>query len=135
MPSSTLIFDADLEVKADGAVTSSTNHSILDLGPGLFEGELVIDVSAIETGTGDETYDLTLDGSNDSGHASGVSQLCTKFLGNAQGNMDQATGTGRFVVPFKNEENGTIFRYVRLASVVAGTITTGITFHAWIAKH
>ena len=50
--------------------------------------------------------------------------------------MDAAlSAAGRYVIPFRNEEGGTLYRYVRLSIVVAGTIdTTGITLSAFIAK-
>jgi len=56
---SQIAFDADLELKAAGLVASTTTEStIVDLGAGLVDGFLVLDVSAIETATGDEKYTM-----------------------------------------------------------------------------
>jgi hypothetical protein len=38
------------------------------------------------------------------------------------------------VIPFRNEEGGTIFRYIRLSTLVAGTIASGINFTAFVGK-
>ena len=132
----TLNYDNDLLLKSAGLVAATANGStIIDLGPGLFEGELVIDVSAVEVANGDEIYDISLEGGNAAALDSGSVQLVTKSLGNAKAPRDAATSTGRFVVPFRNEENGTTYRYARIQTTVAGTVATGINFSAWIAKH
>jgi hypothetical protein len=55
-------------------------------------------------------------------------------MGNATAPADADTGTGRFAVPFRNEQNGTLYPYVRIYTEVAGTIATGINFSAFIAK-
>ena len=44
-------------------------------------------------------------------------------------NADNATG--RYIVPFTNEFNGTNFRYLRLYTIVTGTIATGINYKAY----
>jgi hypothetical protein len=116
-------------------IATATQSTIVDLGAGLVEGYLVLDVSAVEVATGNEKYTFHLEGSNVAAMSSGSVSLAAQFHGNLTDPMDAATGTGRFVVPFRNEQNGTIYRYVRLYTLVAGTIdTTGITLSAFIAK-
>lgn len=128
-------YDNALSLKAAGLVASTTTEStIVDLGEGLVDGFLVLDVSAVEVATGDEKYTIHLEGSNVSGMGSGSVSLAATFHGNLTAPMDAATGTGRFVVPFRNEQNGTTYRYVRLYTLVAGTIATGINFSAFMAK-
>lgn len=126
-------FDGDLELKAAGALTTSTDGDILDLGAGLVDGYLVLDVTAIETGSGNEIYTISLEGSNVAAMTSGSVCLAKKVFGNLVVPMDAAlSAAGRYVVPFRNEENGTTFRYVRLSTLIAGTISTGISFSAFI---
>lgn len=128
-------YDDALELKAAGLVASTTTEStILDLGAGLVDGYLVLDVSACEVATGNEKYTIHLEGSNVAAMSSGSVSLAATFLGCATDPMDAVTGTGRFVVPFRNEQNGTVYRYVRIYTLVAGTIATGINFSAFIAK-
>ena len=127
--------DTDLVLKAAGLVASSADGSILDIGAGLVDGDIVIDMSACEIATGDEIYTISLEMSNVAAMTSGSSCAAKKVFGNLVVPMDAAlSAAGRYVVPFRNEEAGTVFRYVRLSTVVAGTIATGINFAAFIAK-
>lgn len=126
-------FDGDLELKAAGALTTSTDGDILDLGAGLVDGYLVFDVTAVEVATGNEIYTISLEGSNVAAMTSGSVCLAKKVFGNLVVPMDAAlSAAGRYVVPFRNEEGGTTFRYVRLSTLIAGTISTGISFAAFI---
>ena len=127
-------YDNALLLKAAGLVAATTTESIiLDLGDGMADADLVIDVSAIEVATGDEKYTIHLEGSNVAGMASGSVTLANIPMGNLTAPADSATGVGRFIVPFRNEQNGVLYRYVRLYTFVAGTIATGINFSAFIA--
>jgi len=126
-------YDAALELKAAGALTSSTDSTILDLGDGFVEGDIVFDVTAVETGTGNEIFTISLEGSNVAAMSSGSVCLAKKVFGNLVVPMDAAlSAAGRYVLPFRNEEGGTIYRYVRLSTLIAGTISTGISFSAFI---
>jgi hypothetical protein len=121
-------FDAALLLKDTGAVTASGNATVsavakvLDLGAARVDARAIFDVSAIDTSSTDEAYTLQIQGSNSSTFASSVVALASKQLGAATptGNT-AATGTGRYELPFSNEENGTTYRYLRLRYVIAGT--------------
>lgn len=128
-------YDDALSLKDAGLVASTTTEStILDIGAGIVDGYLILDVSAIETASGDEKYTIHLEGSNVAAMTSGSVTLCNIPLGNATAPADAATSTGRFVVPFRNEQNGTLYRYVRIYTLISGTIATGINFAAFLAK-
>lgn len=127
-------YDGDLELKAAGALTTSTNGDILDLGTGLIDGYVVLDVSAVEIGSGNEIFTISLEGSNVAAMSSGSVCLAKKVFGNLVVPMDAAlSAAGRYVIPFRNEEGGTLYRYVRLSTLIAGSISTGISFSAFIA--
>ena len=127
-------YDGDLELKAAGALTTSTDGNILDLGAGLVDGYVVLDVSAVEIGSGDEIFTISLEGSNVANMSSGSVCLAKKVFGNLVVPMDAAlSAAGRYVIPFRNEEGGTLYRYVRLSTLIAGSISTGISFSAFIA--
>ena len=127
-------YDGDLELKAAGLVAASADGAILDLGAGLVDGYLVFDVSAVEVASGDEIYTISLEGSTVAAMTSTSVCLAKKVFGNLVVPMDAAlSAAGRYVVPFRNEENGTIYRYVRLSTLVAGAIATGINFACFIA--
>lgn len=134
---SQVTYDAALSLKAAGLVASTTTEStILNLGPGLVEGYLVLDVSAVEVASTDEIYLICLEGSNVAAMSSGSVCLAQIEMGNATAPADADTGTGRFLVPFRNEQNGTLYSYVRIYTEVAGNIAGGggINFAAFIAK-
>jgi hypothetical protein len=128
-------FDGSLELRASAAITSSADGTILDVGDGCVDGFLVIDMSACEIATGNEIYTVSLEASNVAAMTSGSVCIAKKVFGNLVVPMDGALSTaGRYVVPFRNEEGGTTYRYVRLSVLIAGSISTGITFGAFIAK-
>lgn len=133
-------YDAALLLKAAALVASSANGTLtVDLGSGFVCGDMVIDVTAIEVDSNDESYQIILEGSPDAAFTAGtLATLAQIVVGEAtasamapQGFND---GVGRFVVPFRNERNGTLYRYTRVRTVVAGTIATGINYSAFIAK-
>jgi hypothetical protein len=128
-------YDDALELKAAGLVDASADGDIVDLGEGLVDGFLVIDMSACEIATGDEIYTVSLEGSNVAAMTSGSVCLAKKVFGNLVVPMDAAlSADGRYVIPFRNEDGGTTYRYVRLSTLVAGDVATGINFSAFIAK-
>lgn len=128
-------YDDSLVLKDAGLVaTTTTETTILDLGPGIVDGFLVLDVSAVEVADGSEIYLVCLEGSNVAAMTSGSVTLAQVEMGNSTAPADADTGTGRFAIPFRNEQNGTVYRYVRLYTEVAGTVATGINYAAFLAK-
>ncbi len=132
-------FDAALIIRPAGAAITATetNATILDLGNGLIDGYLVLDVTALDTVTGDESYEVMLEVSPDAafGTAANIRVAAEMKIGGATGAAPNgaADTIGRFVIPFRNERNGTTYRYARLYTVIAGT-TPSITFSAFLAK-
>lgn len=131
------IYDDALELKAAADVTTTAAGSlVVDLGDGYFDGFLVIDVTALEVASTDEKYTIVLEGSNVAALASGsVVLAAAPMMGNSVAPADADTAVGRFAVPVTNEQNGELYRYVRVHTTVAGTIdTTGINYSAFLAK-
>ncbi len=136
-------YDNDLLLKAAGLVAASADGSlILDVGTGLVDADLILDVTAMEVASNDESYTVVLEGSPDAafGTATNITPLALIVMGDrlstagalqAQGADDTV---GRYCVPCRNERNGTTYRYLRIRTVVAGTVATGINFTAWLAK-
>lgn len=130
-----LLKDAGL-VAASAAATVAGAAKVIDVGAARIEGTVVIDASAIEIGTGNEVFDIILQGSNSASFASTVENLCQKQLGAASSGLDggaQDSTTGRYELPFTNEADDVTYRYLRLFTKVAGTIATGINYKAFIA--
>ena len=127
-------YDNALLLKAAGLIAATANGSIiLDLGAGFVDADVVIDLSACEIASGDEIYTVSVEGSTAADMASGSVCLARKAFGNLVVPMDAAlSAAGRYVLCFRNEENGTLYRYVRIHTTVAGTIATGINYSAFI---
>lgn len=138
----TFPYDNDLLLKDAGLVAASAaanvggSPKILDIGAARMEGTVVIDVSAIEIASGDEVYDIIVQGSNSASFASTVENLCQKQVGAASTGLDggaQNSVVGRYELPFTNEQANITYRYLRLFTKVAGSIATGINYRAFVA--
>ena len=129
-----ILKDAGL-VAADAAGQVDSVDKIVNLGAGLVEGHLVIDVTAIEIASDDEKYAIKLQGSSSATFADTIEDLAILELGAAEViGGDQDSTTGRYIVPFRTEKNGTTYQYVRVYTDVGGTIATGVNFSAYMGK-
>lgn len=140
-------FDALLEmhdgaaaITADGAGQVDSAAKVLDLGGAhTVNGQMIVDVSAFDTTTGDEVCSLKLQGSNTAAFGgTDIVDLATLSLGDATqlpGAADETTGL--FEVPFVNRKSlaGTMttFRYLRVYFDVGGT-SPSITCTAYLTK-
>lgn len=136
MIDSTLIMkDAGL-VAASAAATVGGEAMVANVGTSLVKADMVFDVSAIEIASGDELYVLGIEGSDTEDFSTGspvIEELAVLHLGShlvLSGNQD--TQPGRYILPFRNEKNGTVFPYLRVYTTVAGTVATGINYTAHI---
>lgn len=137
----TKIFDTLLELKDAGLVASSaaaevdSSARVVTLGSGKLNGELILDVTAVEVASGDELYTVIAEFSDSSDFSSGVVPGVMQYLGDAAaipGGGDTDMGVGRYAIPFTNVIGGTHYKYMRLYTVVAGTIATGLNYSAFI---
>jgi hypothetical protein len=136
------IFDAATEMKDAGLVASSAAaqvdaaDKILDFGGAVMtEGDLVIDITAIEVASGDEKYEIEWQLSSSATFASAVNTASVIKVGDSSVTGSSAdTGVGRYVRGVSNEFGGTVFRYARLYTRIAGTIATGINYTAFLTK-
>lgn len=134
-------FDAELEFKDAGLVAASAAATVdsaakyVDIGLGLFKGCMIIDVTALEIASNDEIYDIVIQGSNTTAFtAAATVELAALNLSAKEvkrTDTDKDDGTGRFKIYFDNENDGTYYQYIRIYTVVAGTIATGINYSAF----
>lgn len=136
-----LIFDAETELKdaylvaASAAAQVDSADKIIDMGQGVWRAELQVDVSAIEIASNDERYDIIAQLSSKSDFADTIVAAAQLQLGaNEVLNGDQDSLIGRYKLIFDNEYNGTYYRHLRLYTLVAGTIATGINYTAFASK-
>lgn len=109
-------------VTADGAATVAGQPRFIDVGDAVFEGRAVIDASAIDLVTGDETYRVIVQGSATSNFAA-PKELASRVL----------TSNGRTEIPFSNEDAGVTYRYLRAFLDTGGT-TPSVNPTIFIAK-
>lgn len=130
-----LMKDAGL-VAASAAATVGGAAKVRDVGANTRVDEvLVIDVSAIEIASANEEYDIIVQGSNSASFASGIENLAQYNMGSTsvrQGGAQDST-TGRYELPYTNYQDDTTYRYLRVYTVVAGSIASGINYTAFSA--
>lgn len=115
---------------------------VIDLGDGVVEGYMIVDIDAIDvTSAADLLYPILLQASNVAAFATagvirdiarldlGAGEVLTNATATAG---DQGAVGDRYVVPFRNVINGTVYRYVRVYDNQSGTGDT-ITYQAWLS--
>ncbi|OQY16380.1 MAG: hypothetical protein B6I36_10315, partial [Desulfobacteraceae bacterium 4572_35.1] len=139
-------FDTDLEMKDAGLVAASaaaqvdSAAKVLDVGSARVTGTLVVDVSAIEIASNDERYEIYVEGANEEAMDTTLVPLASiqlgalEVLGAGSSHFLVDSTTGRYEVPFTNVRGGVVYQYIRVYTVVEGTIATGINFTAYIGK-
>lgn len=133
------VSDSGLSLKAAGLIAADTlGSTIVNLGDWAVRGDLVIDWTALEIASGDETYRIKIQGSSSATFASDVVELGSIILGDGsaigQGGDVDDPATGSTSLPFTNVRNGLVYQYARYAIDVTGTIATGINFTARISN-
>jgi hypothetical protein len=131
--STQLLKDAGL-VATSAAAQVGGSAKRLEVGQGFYKGVLVIDVTAIEIASDNELYTITVQGSDSATFASGIENLASLSLGATEVRPGAAidSTTGRYELPFTNEQNGQSYAYIRVFTTVAGTIATGINYTALV---
>lgn len=128
---SLLLKDAGL-VAADAAATVSSSARVLDLGAGRIDGRVIADVTAIEVADGNERFLVKCQFSASATFASGIVGGTILEFGDSSVTKNSADSTvGRYELPFTNEVNGVVYRYMRLWTEVDGTVGTGINYSAF----
>lgn len=98
-------------VTASGPATVAGQPRVVDVGDAQFPAVMVVDTSAIDSGTGDEAYRVALEGSNVIGFGSGVVELASVPI----------TAAGRVEIPVSNNRGGVNYRYLRAVQTLGGT--------------
>lgn len=97
---------------------------IRDLGTGLFEADMIIDVSALDVADGDELVIAGFQVSSSSTFASDIYEVAAIKLGDAAvlpGDTDMTTG--RYILGVNNEiASGVCKRYGRVYFTISGTV-------------
>ena len=135
----TYILDESTKLKDAGAVAASAAaqvdaaDQILNVGTGKIKAVVVIDATAVEVDSGDELYTIIAEFSNTDDFSGDVAVGAMQYLGDASaipggGNIDLVEG--RYALHVTNVINDVHYEYMRLYTVVEGTIATGIDYVA-----
>lgn len=139
--------DGSTQLKDAGLVAATAVTQVggadvtIDLGAAKFcKGKILVDVTACEVASTDEAYKIQLQGSTTSNFSTAY-QLAVTLLGDSSttGNAVDTAPVGRHVIYFDNIAHTSAttdepipVRYLRLRTVVAGTVATGINYVAWM---
>lgn len=148
----TYSFDANLQFSdglaaqtASGFLQSGGANGILDFGgnqssspkqQARIDAVAVLDVTAIDISSGNETYKIIVIGSNDPNFASGTGQMLGEIelgKGASLDGFDMLDSvTGRYELLFCTQQGGTIYENVGFYLVAGGT-TPSITVVGFVA--
>ena len=129
-------FDA-LTVFEEALTTAVTANlaNILTVGDGRIDAIAVLDITALDIVTTDETYNVYIQGSSSATFASDIENLAAYDLADTasrDGGADVTSLIGRHEIHFSNSMNGVEYKYIRARIVIAGT-TPSITLTAWVS--
>jgi hypothetical protein len=149
IPQFTLPVDANMQFASAQTLTATgfvnNSNAVLDLQPGRFMGMLALDITALDITSGNETYQLSLLGSNDNTFGNGnvdllafhdfaaapAGRIIPTLLAASPTIPDAGRAGSLIAIPFTNIMQGFIYRYLKLDAVLAGT-TPSITLSAWV---
>lgn len=135
MDAATQLKDPGAALTATGAGTVGGAARVVNLGPGYLEGVFVVDISALDVTSADETYDIRLQVSSDPTFATDVT-IAARVVGGASSVTagQDVMGVGRMSRLFNNVgEDGAPKAYARVYAVIGGT-TPSLTYAAMITQ-
>ncbi len=132
-------FDSDLQLKDAGSISASAAaqvggvDKILDLGAGRVDGVIVIDAASGDVAAGDEAT-IMAQVSASSTFGSGIFVAGSLIFGDVtlNGESVDTVFPRHQELQFTNEINGTIYRYLRLYTLIAASGQCNYT--AFLAK-
>ena len=139
-----LAFATAQTLTASGYVNQKQTQ--IDIGPGRWIGNVILDLTTMKVSAGDETYRLMLLGSNDAAFGNGNVELLgiQDFAAASAGRLlptvsppsDAVPTPGRsgsrFIMPATNQRGIYVFRYLQLYLQAGGTAPS-ISLAAWLS--
>lgn len=127
------------DVTADDPAQVASADKIIDLGPGRVDARVMVNITAIEVASNNERYFIQTQFSDTSDFDTGsqviVNGPCLQVGALEITDETADTPVGEYELPFCNQYNGTLYRYMRIRTQVEGTIdTTGINYTAHLVK-
>lgn len=135
------LVDDLLVMKAKGTVASSmvgedsvgTDKSY-DTGGGRTRGDIVLNIYAVPNILASTKFTMRLQGGKNSSFST-LEDLAIVELGDStQITSDADKTTGRYIVPFTNDLDETIYRYIRHYITCGGTCGTGLQYECYLSN-
>lgn len=135
------ILDDLLILKAKGTVATSmvgedpigTDKSY-DTGGGHTKGDVVVQVYAVPAILASTKWTMCLQGGKNSSFSTYVALQILELGDATQITGDVDLTTGRYVMPFSNDLDGTVYRYLRHYLTIGGTDGTGIQYECYLSN-
>ena len=143
------IVDDLLMLKAKGTVATSMvgedpvgTDTYYDTGGGRTRGDVVINMYSAGSVTPSTLITMRLQGSKNSSFTTGV-DLVINEIGSANARnkgkgstlATEYSGVGRYIVPFTNDFDGTVYRYLRhYISLDLNTGATGVQYEVYLSN-
>lgn len=127
------VYDANMSLKAAGAITASAAGTAIDLGAAQrLDAKAIINVIAAGTGTGEKQV-INIQVSDDN-FAADIYNVGVLELGDAAQLVgDTDVGAGTYEIPFCNVIDGTAKRYIRVyATIAVVSPVTSLNYEAHI---
>jgi len=135
------LVDDLLVLKAKGTVATSMvgedpigTDKYYDTGGGRTRGDMVINVYAVPNILASTKFTMRLQGGKNSAFST-INDLAILELGDStqiSGGAD--LGVGRYIVPFTNDLDDVVYRYLRHYITCGGTSGTGIQYECYLSK-
>lgn len=135
------ILDDLLILKAKGTVATSMvgedpvgTDKYYDTGGGHTKGDVVVQVYAVPAILASTKWTMRLQGGKNSSFST-INDLQILEIGDStqiSGGSDLTTG--RYIIPFSNELDGTVYRYLRHYITCGGTCGTGIQYECYLSN-
>lgn len=135
-------FDAATELKdagtqtASGAGTVGSVPRVINVGSAFLRATLIVDVDLLDLTTGDEAYEIRLQGSTLPDFSADVAVLTSVRVGDTSVTAGETVDAvaGRYATTFLNSRNGAKpYPYLRVFLVASGT-TPSINYRAFLTK-
>jgi len=135
------LVDDLLVLKAKGTVATSMvgedpvgTDKYYDTGGGRTRGDMVINVYAVPAILASTKFTMRLQGGKNTSFST-LTDLAIVELGDStQITAGVDATTGRYVVPFTNDFDETVYRYLRHYITCGGTCGTGIQYECYLSK-
>lgn len=135
------IVDDLLVLKAKGTVATSMvgespigTDTYYDTGGGRTRGDMVVNVYAVPNILASTKFTMRLQGGKNSSFSTLVDLAILELGDSTQLSGGSDLTVGRYIVPFTNDLDDTVYRYLRHYITCGGTCGTGIQYECYLSK-